>query len=298
MKDDDIKSNSVPAAATGHRKLKNRAQKQTDVPRKAPGGYEGSRFNAVRHAVLSELTVLPWEDEAEYAKLLEAFVEEYGPRGPTEDHLVEEIAGVIWRKRRLRLAEAGSYWKNVDKATDFSWESLNKRRILDAILTTPAGTAKDIVEVQNRMASIKMAQEILMANKAGAYEAAMAELDERTQAHWQEHIAPELGAVNEDEDLDEDKGENSDEDEIAELYTADVRGLLLYLLSSVLPDCLTQLGSLGMRSLIRAQILGETLDFQRLEPISRYEVHLDRKFERAVSMLLRLRELRRLNEAG
>src|SRR5437868_7979268 len=34
--------------------------------------YEGSRFNAVRHGVLSELTVLPWEDEAEYAKLLKA----------------------------------------------------------------------------------------------------------------------------------------------------------------------------------------------------------------------------------
>ena len=53
-----------------------------------------------------------------------------------------------------------------------------------------------------------------------------------------------------------------------------------------------------MRSLIRAQVLGESLDFQRLERISRYEVHLDRKFERAVSTLLRLRELRQFNEAG
>jgi len=277
---------------TGRRKRKNTTE-----------GYAGSRFNAVRHAVLSELTVMPWEDEAEYVKLLEALVEEYGPRGPTEDHLLEEIAGVIWRKRRLRLAEAGSYWTNVDKATDFSSITFNKQRvrpILEALVTTPAETAKDIVEVQNRMASIKRAGEILMANKAGAYEAAMAELGERTQAHWQEHIAPELGALNEDEDeyLDEDKGENSDEDEIVELYTADARGLLLYLLSSVWPDCLTQLGSLSMRSLIRAQVLGEPLDFQRLERISRYEVHLDRKFERAVSTLLRLRELRQFNEAG
>jgi len=143
---------------------------------------------------------MPWEDEAEYVKLLEALVEEYGPRGPTEDHLLEEIAGVIWRKRRLRLAEAGSYWTNVDKATDFSSITFNKQRvrpILEALVTTPAETAKDIVEVQNRMASIKRAGEILMANKAGAYEAAMAELGERTQAHWQEHIAPELEVLNE-----------------------------------------------------------------------------------------------------
>lgn len=271
---------------TGLHKRINTTEMAADPP-EPNGGYEGSRFNAVRHGVLSELTVLPWEDEAEYAKLLEALVEEYRPRGPTEDHLVEEIAGVIWRKRRLRLAEAGSYWKNVDKATDFSSDSFDKRRVLptlDALLTTPAGTAKDIAKVQNRLTAVSRARDILMAGKPGAYKAAMAELDERTKAHWQEQIAPEL------EDLDED--EDDDEDEPVKHYTADAAGLLGFLLCSVLPDCLTQLGSLGIRSLIRAQVLGETLDFQRLEPISRYEVHLDRKFERAVSMLLRLRELR------
>jgi hypothetical protein len=98
---------------TGRRKRINTTELAADPPREPNGGYEGSRFNAVRHGVLSELTVLPWEDEVEYAKLLEALVEEYRPRGPTEDHLIEEIAGVVWRKRRLRLAEAGSYWKNA-----------------------------------------------------------------------------------------------------------------------------------------------------------------------------------------
>ena len=285
MEADDVKSGTRPIVKTGRRKRINTTEMAADPPREPKGGYEGSRFNAVRHGVLSELTVLPWEDEAEYAKLLEALVEEYRPRGPTEDHLVEEIAGVIWRKRRLRLAEAGSYWKNVDKATDFSSDSFDERRVvptLDALLTTPAGTARDIAEVQNRLTAVSRARDILQAGKPGAYKAAMAELDERTKAHWQEQIAPKL------EDLDED----DDEDEPVKRYTADAAGLLGFLLCSVLPDCLTQLGSLGIRSLIRAQVLGETLDFQRLEPISRYEVHLDRKFERAVSMLLRLRELR------
>ena len=287
-----MKSGTRPMVETGLRKRINTTEMAADPP-EPNGGYEGSRFNAVRHGVLSELTVLPWEDEAEYAKLLEALVEEYRPRGPTEDHLVEEIAGVIWRKRRLRLAEAGSYWKNVDKATDFSSDSFDERRVvptLDALVTTPAGTAKDIAKVQNRLTAVSRAQDILMAGKPGAYKAAMAELDERTKAHWKEQFAPKL------EDLYED--EDEDEDEPVKHYTADAAGLLRFLLCSVLPDCLTQLGSLGIRSLIRAQVLGETLDFQRLEPISRYEVHLDRKFERAVSMLLRLRELRQFKEAG
>jgi hypothetical protein len=28
------------------------------------------------------------------------------PHGPADEHLVEEIAGMMWRKRRLRLAKA------------------------------------------------------------------------------------------------------------------------------------------------------------------------------------------------
>jgi len=64
-------------------------------------GYEVTRFNALRHGVLSGYTVLPWEDEDEYRALLNATVAEHHPKGPTEEHLVEEMVGVIWRKRRL-----------------------------------------------------------------------------------------------------------------------------------------------------------------------------------------------------
>lgn len=68
-----------------------------------PGGAErqlrGPRFNAMRHGLLSRYAVLPWEDRAEYQALLDALVAEHAPQGPTEEHLVEELAGIIWRKR-------------------------------------------------------------------------------------------------------------------------------------------------------------------------------------------------------
>jgi isochorismate hydrolase len=57
-------------------------------------GYEIARFNALRHGVLSRYTVLPWEDECEYRALLDALVAEHAPQGPTEEHLVEELAGM------------------------------------------------------------------------------------------------------------------------------------------------------------------------------------------------------------
>jgi len=73
------------------------------------GGTEMTRFNALRHGVLSRYTVLPWEDADEYSALLAALAAEHAPQGPTEDHLVEELVGVLWRKRRLRLAEAAAH---------------------------------------------------------------------------------------------------------------------------------------------------------------------------------------------
>ena len=78
------------------------------------GGTEITRFNALRHGVLSRYTVLPWEDADEYHALVAALVAEHAPQGPTEEHLVEELAGILWRKRRLRLAEAAAHRRGLD----------------------------------------------------------------------------------------------------------------------------------------------------------------------------------------
>jgi hypothetical protein len=44
--------------------------------------------------------------------------------------------------------------------------------------------------------------------------------------------------------------------------------------------------------LISEQAFGESLDPDKLERLARYEVHLDRKLERFLAMLFRLKELR------
>jgi hypothetical protein len=46
------------------------------------GGTEITRFNALRHGVLSRYTVLPWENADEYRAIVEALVAEHGPQGP------------------------------------------------------------------------------------------------------------------------------------------------------------------------------------------------------------------------
>jgi len=200
MEKDSFELAPGPARETGQCETTTRMATETTSPplRELHHKYDASRFNALRHGVLSEHTVLPWEDEAEYEALLNALVEEYAPHGPTEEHLVEEIAGVIWRKRRLRLAEAASHRRGIEKATaPFSGtlstalnqvdRALPLGPIIEAVSATPSVTAKDLAELKRRNASLHLALEILSVGKPGAYEAALAELDERTRTSWQEH---------------------------------------------------------------------------------------------------------------
>jgi hypothetical protein len=61
----------------------------------------------------------------------------------------------------------------------------------------------------------------------------------------------------------------------------------------VLPWYARRRTELMHRPLIREQAFGESLRGDKLEVPARYEVHLDRKLERMLTMLVRLRELRR-----
>jgi hypothetical protein len=67
---------------------------------------------------------------------------------------------------------------------------------------------------------------------------------------------------------------------------------LRFLEQAVLPSHTQRRTELKNRSLIRAQAFGEAFDSDKLEPLSRYEVHLDRKLERTLAMLIRLQERR------
>ncbi len=51
--------------------------------------------------------------------------------------------------------------------------------------------------------------------------------------------------------------------------------------------------AVGNREMIREHALGEALALKAFERLARYEVHLDRKLERTLTMLIRLNDLRR-----
>lgn len=246
-----------------------------------------TRFNALKHGILSRYTVLPWEDATEYDALLEALTNEHDPQGPTEEHLVEELAGVLWRKRRLRLAEAAAQrrglegtltpWREVVKAALVHLDARSSvERVVDAIRATPDDTAEEMGILDEDEAMTEMALKLLQGGKADAYEKALAALRADTRDWWQDV-------------LDTDP---SDFDEDEEPANPDVNGLTQFIEEKVLPWYVQRRKELANRPLIREQAFGEALDPNRLERLGRYEVHLDRKLERTLAMLLKLKELR------
>jgi hypothetical protein len=251
------------------------------------GGTEITRFNALRHGVLSRYTVLPWEDADEYRALVAALAAEHAPHGPTEEHLVEELAGILWRKRRLRLAEAAAHRRGLDGTLASYRETVKvalvhlddagqSERVIDAIRATATDTEEEMADMAADEAMTRRALDLLVTKRNDAYEAALAALREDTQDWWTDMLT-----------------RNPDElDEGEAPAIADTEGLRRFLEGEVLPWFETRKKELANRPLIREQAFGEALDAGKLERLGRYEVHLDRKLERMLAMLLRLKDLR------
>lgn len=260
-------------------------------------GTEITRFNALKHGILSRYTVLPWEDEGEYQALVEALTAEHTPHGPTEEHLVEELAGILWRKRRLRLAEAAAYQRGLQRTTEPFSETGNAAlahllssrdigNVNEAISATSEDTADETTDLEDDLVMTGKALAILRGGKPNAYEKAVAALREDTRQWWQELLHPDPDESAEDvEELDQD----------VEPVTPDAEGLQRAIEDELLPWYVKRLRELENRPSIRAQAFGEALDPVLLEPLARYEVHLDRKLERTLTMLLRLQDLRQVS---
>ena len=98
---------------------------------------------------MSRYTLLWWENADEYRTLVEALVGEHAPQGPTEEHLVEELAGILWRKRRLRLAEAAVYRRGLNSTLEPHRETVEAALVhLDA--TDQSGRVVDAIRATAR----------------------------------------------------------------------------------------------------------------------------------------------------
>jgi hypothetical protein len=243
------------------------------------GNYEAVRFNAMKHGILSRLAVLAHEDHAEFADLLAALIDEHRPGGMTERHLIEELATIIWRKRRVLLAEGAKINEGLKSAVNSAASVIKSaapfQRGMAARTCRPAGildgTPEEIAERQRTRRLIWLRPEkaaaILRKGGPNAYTKARRALIPESRDWWDEHVEEEE-------------------------HPATAEGLAEFIRETLEPICFRMAREAQFTPAIKAQTLGEGLRPHLLEKLNRYETHLDRKFERTLAMLLKLKDLR------
>lgn len=246
------------------------------------GNYAAVRFNALQHGILSRYTVLPHEDKEEYHLLLQSLLEEHLPSAATEVHLVEELAGIIWRKRRVLMAEGASINRGLYHAVSshldnpipaaVPFENITASRDSDVaglVTSTPKELAEQRREYQRGLKAVERAESILETRyeDPAAYEKALRALTRDDRENWAEWV---------------EEGE----------CEPNAEGLAEYLCDTLGPYYRQHHKEAKFQPEIKKQVIGEGLQPGRLEKLSRYEAHLDRKFERTLAMLLKLKELR------
>ena len=241
--------------------------------------YEAVRYNAMKHGILSRYTVLSHENHADYESLVNSLMDEHLPAGATEQHLIEELASVIWRKRRVLQAEGAIINKGLKESsrnastiipTAAPFElglSGEDTRIQDLMDLKPDDVAKGQQAARHDLDATNKASAILRKGGDRAYDKALRALTPDSREWWE-------GWVEEDE------------------YTGDAEGLASFINEHLLPMCYRQEKETRHHDAIVNQTLGEGLQAFKLEKLSRYETHLDRKFERTLAMLIKLKDLR------
>lgn len=242
-------------------------------------GYEGVRFNAMKHGILSRYTVLSHESHADYESLINSLMNEHLPAGPTEQHLIEELASVIWRKRRVLQAEGATINKDLKESArsveavfqaaapfELGMSGANTR-IQDLMDRSREDVSESLRETRHDLEAAKMAIAILRKGGKRAYNKALLALLPDSRDWWESHVE-KVGC------------------------TADAEGLASFIREHLQPLCYQTEKEDRHHDAIVNQTLGEGIYAYKLEKLSRYETHLDRKFERTLAMLIKLKDLR------
>src|SRR5215212_2739794 len=88
------------------------ANRQNALKSTGPKTLEGkasARLNSTKHGLLSQVVLLPGEDEEALKELGERLMAELQPVGEMENLLVERIIDAVWRLRRASRVEAGIF---------------------------------------------------------------------------------------------------------------------------------------------------------------------------------------------
>jgi hypothetical protein len=107
----------------------NRANAQLSTGPRSEEGKRKSSLNAVKTALTGVTVLLPTDDAAEYQRHIAAYQNEFQPVGLEESELVQSLADISWRLRRIPALEMAIYARGtVLYADQFAEEDPAVRR--------------------------------------------------------------------------------------------------------------------------------------------------------------------------
>jgi hypothetical protein len=114
-------NNGIPPQDDGRLRV---ASRRGTGPR-TPIGKARSKYNAVKHGIFANVLLLSHEPRSQFETLLHGLQHDLKPEGMLQEMLVEKLATILWRYRRLLQAESGEVFKNVQEV----WTEKKKRLI-------------------------------------------------------------------------------------------------------------------------------------------------------------------------
>jgi len=81
-------------------------------------GKARSKYNAIKHGIFSKVVFLKGEPRKEFDSLVNGFRNDLRPEGPLEETLVEKLASLVWRYRRMLIAERAE----IQRGTKSAWK--------------------------------------------------------------------------------------------------------------------------------------------------------------------------------
>ena len=137
----------------------------------------------------------------------------------------------------------------------------------DLLTLTPEEVTERQRQARRDLEKIRKAAHILQRGGPSAYDRAVAALLPESRDWWMEHVQ---------------EGE----------YPETEKGLAEFVQDHLQPVCIAIESEIRHHQAIKAQALGEGFEADRRETLNRYETHRDRKFQRPLAMLVKLKQLR------
>ena len=87
----------------------------SNIDRKKPK-YLNSKYNAVKHGILSRKAILEWESREDFDNLCVQLTNQFNPQTAIEKHYLADLINTLWRKQRIIRAEKVLFESNYDEA--------------------------------------------------------------------------------------------------------------------------------------------------------------------------------------